>query len=619
VAVRSDREDNAAEIDAQWHRLAVEHGIIGPDGEFLVAVDGDWKRVRLADEWDLAGSLAEHPGRPEFLTLSVDGDALLGVTTKEHEVRLIAVGGVRERREAEARREAAETPEEREQAWEDLFTGPRPTDELLHGWADGLAFHSSAPKDVLHGLVGHTQLVLHRPLPAHLVDPLIDDPYWRVRQIVADVQPNLSTAQWDRLILDAEPGKRRQVMLWTAIEKEARITDAAHERLAADPDPEVRVHAAYLPSLPDRLLPTLLADPDAQVRGLAVRAGWERLDDAARQRLMTDSDPDRRRTALKCHHRDHPLPLSVFLAEDFGELFVRSCPLQRDLAEYLAGHEDVAFRLAAAQNEHLDPDLVWALGQDPDDEVRHEIALRPELTEEQRAAVRVDIDPDTRSHELAWVRALHDDADAMRRLAASSHLLVRRSVARARRLPADVVERLARDENRTVRLFLAESCDDAPADLLMEVWQWWDGSLTYPGRPRSHPNFPRTDLLRYADDPNPRMRRLAPDDPESTAELVERLARDPSAEVRCRAARDPRLSVASAVRLLDDTSSSVRHAARCHPRLPARLLVRYLRSDRHTAAEVARHPGVPVSVMRRMVETVRAAAEEARAAEERVV
>ncbi|WP_343240102.1 hypothetical protein [Streptomyces sp. SID12488] len=182
------------------------------------------------------------------------------------------------------------------------------------------------------------------------------------------------------------------------------------------------------------------------------------------------------------------------------------------------------------------------------------------------------------------------------RLAASAHPLVRRSVARARRLPPDVVALLAHDEDRVVQLFLAESCDDAPADMLLRVWQWWTGSLSAPDRPHGHPNFPRRDLLRYADDPNPRMRQLALDDPESTAELVERFSRDSSEEVRLRAAADPRLTPSSAVRLLDDPYEQVRRAAAKHPRLPAQVLTRLLR-DTDTAETAARHPGLPVPVM----------------------
>ncbi|MYS11560.1 PE-PGRS family protein, partial [Streptomyces sp. SID6041] len=150
----------------------------------------------------------------------------------------------------------------------------------------------------------------------------------------------------------------------------------------------------------------------------------------------------------------------------------------------------------------------------------------------------------------------------------------------------------------------AESCEDAPAEMLMRVWQWWNGSLSAPGRPRSHPNFPRHGLLRYADDPNPRLRQLALDDPESTVELVERLSRDPHEEVRYRAATDARLSSASAVWLLDDPHEHVRRAAAGHPALPARTLVQLLRSP-DTAAAAAGSPGLPEPVAERMIEVLR--------------
>jgi hypothetical protein len=135
--------------------------------------------------------------------------------------------------------------------------------------------------------------------------------------------------------------------------------------------------------------------------------------------------------------------------------------------------------------------------------------------------------------------------------------------------------------------------------MLLEVWQWWDGSLTTPDRPRGHPNFPRHDLLRYADDPSPRMRRLALDDPESTPDLVERLSRDTSEEVRYRAATDPRLSAAAAARLLEDPYEHVRQAAALHPHLPARLLIWLLRGA--GAETAARNPALPVEVIRSLV------------------
>ncbi|MFG2776517.1 hypothetical protein ACGFY7_01490 [Streptomyces prunicolor] len=211
-----------------------------------------------------------------------------------------------------------------------------------------------------------------------------------------------------------------------------------------------------------------------------------------------------------------------------------------------------------------------------------------------------DITANDRSYALWWVAALHDDAAAMRQLAPSAKLLIRRSVARAVHLPADVVDLLARDEDRVVRLFLTESCDDAPGDLLLDVWTWWPGSFSFPGRPRNHPNFPRDGLLRFADDPRPRMRLLALDDPASGDDLVERFSRDPDDEVRARAAQDPRLSPEAAARLTQDSATRVHHPARRNPALPPAFLVPLLLDER-SAREAAQNPALPVAVMHRMI------------------
>ncbi|MGW1376960.1 hypothetical protein ACWD6P_22185 [Streptomyces sp. NPDC002446] len=228
---------------------------------------------------------------------------------------------------------------------------------------------------------------------------------------------------------------------------------------------------------------------------------------------------------------------------------------------------------------------------------------RPPLTPTEidaMASAVPEIGPDHRTYALWWVAALHGNSDAMRQLASSSNLWIRRSVARATHLPQDVVDLLARDEDRVVRLFLAESCDDAPADLLLDVWAWWPGSFSFPGRPRNHPNFPRHGLLRFADDPQPRLRLLALDDPASTGALVEQFSRDPDTSVRGRAAEDPRLSPESAVRLADDADHGVRRLARRHPALPPAFLVPLLLEE-HSAKDTAENPTIPAAVMRRMI------------------
>ncbi len=237
----------------------------------------------------------------------------------------------------------------------------------------------------------------------------------------------------------------------------------------------------------------------------------------------------------------------------------------------------------------------------PDDEAR------PPATPAEIAAWAAsvpDIPAEAREAALWWIAALHDQPEAMRQLAASPNRWIRRSVARAHRLPPDIIETLARDEDRVVHLFLAESCEDAPAELLLGVWTWWErnGSFTFPGRPRNHPNFPRDRLLRFADDPRPRVRLLALDDPESPADLVERFSHDTDGEVRMRAAEDPRLEPSSAARLTEDTEWRVRNQARKNPALPPSLLVRLL-LDEESAEEAAHNPAIPLPVIHRMLDT----------------
>ncbi|MGN9796354.1 hypothetical protein ACTMTU_35465 [Streptomyces sp. OZ13] len=253
--------------------------------------------------------------------------------------------------------------------------------------------------------------------------------------------------------------------------------------------------------------------------------------------------------------------------------------------------------MAAEEGPHQRPYAGVGIGRPPHPE------SQPPTTPTEIAAMADTVPAiplDDRTYALWWVAALHDDPDAMRQLASYPNLWIRRSVARAPRLPQDVVQLLAHDDDEVVRLFLTESCDDAPPDLLLDVWSWWPGSLSFPGRPRNHPNFPRRGLLRYADAPQPRMRLLALDDPASTDALVERFSHDPDVSVRTRAAEDPRLSPESAVRLTDDADHSVRRLARKHPALPPANLVPLLH-DEYSAADAAENPTIPSAVMRRMV------------------
>ncbi|AQU70489.1 hypothetical protein [Streptomyces niveus] len=588
-------------LDAAWWRRLRD-----VDGEFLVAVlghriggnDSWWTRVRHA-----GSGVPELTGDPGFVALSLDGQVLLAEVPGAGGLRVTALDRLPERLEEAAAAAGRETDDEHAEVWAAV---PGRHAWPLH-WAEGIGANPAATDELLIRLLDVEDGFLYGCDRPAVLDAAVAHPDPRVRSRPADAfRPKLTSDQWVRLVR-AEPSPSRRVLrAEQACAWGAELPDDLYDDLLAGPS---RARAAELPGLPAHHLPGLAADADPRVRAAAC-ARWEDLAPPLRERLLADTDNAVLTVALLAHHTGVPMPREVFAALPDPRRALERCRLAPELEAELVGDGDAEVRRTLAANPGLGTHGVAVLAQDPQDDIRSAVALRPDLTEEQRATVRHDFDPTSMSmsmsHTLPWVEDLHGDADAMRHLAASSHPLVRRSVARARHLPLDVVARLARDDDRVVRLFLAESCEDAPADMLLEVWRWWDGSLSHPGRPRSHPNFPRTGLLRYAADPSGRMRRLAMDDPESTPVDVARLARDPEAEVRRRAAEDPRLSPADAVRLLNDPEAHVRGTAVRNPQLPARVLAGLLH-DRDTASAAVTNPAIPVPVLHRIL-TVAAAA-----------
>ncbi|MGW4538584.1 hypothetical protein ACWEOP_11980 [Streptomyces chartreusis] len=585
-------------LDAAWWRRLCD-----ADGEFLVAVlrhriggnDAWWTRVRHT-----GGTVPKLTSDPGFVALSPDGQVLLAAVPGAGGTRVTALDRLPERLEEAAAAAEYETEVERAEVWAAVPGRPA---WPLH-WMEGIGFNPAATDELLIRLLDVDEGFLHGCDRPAVLDAAMAHPDPRVRSTPADAfRPKLTSDQWIHLIR-AEPSPQRSV-LWAerACARGAALPEDLYDDLLTGPS---RVQAALLSGLPARHLPGLASDADPRARAAAC-ARWEDLAAALRERLLTDADNTVRTAALLARHTGAPMPREVFAALPDPRPALERCRLAPELEAELVRDADADVRRTLAANPALSPLSVAVLAQDPHDDVRSELALRPDLTEEQRAAVRHNFDPTLMSHTLPWVEDLHGDADAMRRLAVSSHPLVRRSVARAPHLPPDVVARLAQDEDRVVRLFLAESCEDAPADMLLEVWRWWDGSFSHPGRPRNHPNFPRAGLLRYASDPSGRMRRLALDDPESTPAHVARLVRDPEAEVRRRAAEDPRLSPADAVRLLNDPEASVRGTAARNPRLPARVLAGLLH-DRDTASTAVTNPSIPLPVLHRILAVAAAAA-----------
>ncbi|MEU6310961.1 PE-PGRS family protein [Streptomyces sp. NPDC047014] len=489
--------------------------------------------------------------------------------------------------------------------WGELFDGIEALVGLTsvrRAWVGGL--RCVAPGDVLVRLLDMDSSVLDY-LPADALDAAIAHPDRRIRGRLAEIRRDMGVDQWARLIAGEEAGTRRDRFRALAVWHCPRPDVDRFARWARDPDPQVRLRALWFRGLPEPLALALAGDPDPEVRAEACGPAWAGLDAARRSALLADPAPEVREAARLRARYDRPMACTEFDALGTTEQW-RAVPVQllaRDLAEHLVRHPESGLRATLVRNERLDPDLITALAHDDDPHVRASVAVRADVSEALRAAIHAGLPASTAYWRVGWVEELHDDPEAMRRLAGSASIAIRRTVAGARHLPPDVVDRLARDPDHQVPYKLATCCADATAELLLELAQRRSGGHLA----LDHPNFPRHDLLRFADDPDPLRRRLALESPESTSDLAERLADDPDERVRARAAADPRLSPATVLRLLDSTPQT-REAALRNPRLPVPVLIRHLRAtDPATAGAAAANPAIPPTVVRRLAQLCLAA------------
>ncbi|MEU6805815.1 hypothetical protein [Streptomyces neyagawaensis] len=403
-------------------------------------------------------------------------------------------------------------------------------------------------------------------LPAAVVDAFVTHPDWRMRASFAQSE-GASAADRARLVDDTD----RRVLLElahgpTPYRAAAEpLPDAVYTRLLTAADPEVRGTAALSPSIPARVLAGHTGHDDPGVRTGVCRA-WDALTPADREALLADPDAAVRAAAARRACRTDPAHTDGVLAAmtpvHRREILAGAC-LPRATAERLMDLDDPYDRQTLAGNPSLPPDLVARLAADPEHEVRRAVSARPELTEEQRAAVDHSVRRSDALRPLGWVLALDGDSDALRACAASAHRWLRRSAAVHPALPADLVERLAEDEDFVVRLMICEYQPDAPAGVLLRTVLEWDGRSVHDLV--RLPQFPGKGLARYADHEEPRLRRLAVQDPDASPEVIERLTRDEAVWVRRAAASDPRLTRDRIEELLRDPDTA--WPAASNPRL----------------------------------------------------
>ncbi|MFD7960680.1 hypothetical protein ACFV5J_07705 [Streptomyces zaomyceticus] len=444
-----------------------------------------------------------------------------------------------------------------------------------HHAVDGLASNPAAPADVLLRLLALDEgddwivrrLSWRTSLPDSVAEAMLHHPRRRVRALLAEsvaADPELRARLLDGPASDAVLVAVGPTPYRT---QAPPLPDRAYERLLNHERGMVRYETVESASVPVHVLVPLAGHEDPLFRLAACRRVWSRLADDVRAALLTDADPAVRTAAsLQVMHEDEERTAELVgtLAEDWrlGEVLERG-RLGRALAERLLTE---GARLAQlARNPTLPADLAAGLAAHEDPGVRLAVSARPELSEEERAAIDWAVDPEDRLDTLRWVWDAREDADVLRRCATSAHTWLRRSAAVCPALPQDCVELLAGDADFAVRLLLAEYHPLAPPELLLDLYL--NGSHRAVGMLTTRPRFPAEGLAaRFADAPEPEARALALRDPGATPALVERLSRDPAGRVRKAAALDRRLPVARLVELLEDPN--VGSAAACNRALP---------------------------------------------------
>jgi len=349
------------------------------------------------------------------------------------------------------------------------------------------------------------------------------------------------------------------------------------ERLLDDPDPQVREWLAENDHAPADLRARLAADRDPKIRA-TLAAWWTQAPEPVHRSLLTDPDGTVRAAACATYYRrlPHPVPpadlLPSLLADPVTRAgAVRHCTLDTDTARLLADDPDHEVRRELADHPDLPAPLRDRLAEDPHARVRLRVFARQDTPETTRAAIHAQITSEAppadwpathvgvldggdlerqlmsdlarlelRTLRLPWVTAdplPHVDAP---------YVCFRASAAMSDCLPSQAVTRLLEDDDSSVRTTMAlharERIDPATAE---RIDRGYRPEKKTSWRPADDFPLPVDTLRRLATDPDPRMRQLAPRDADLPVELLRRLAADPDETVRRLIAAHPGLRPAN--------------------------------------------------------------------------